>query len=67
MILGVCLVGNQFSPQTLTDRPDPILHAAPFLITSLPFKILFQAYEAFVGFFAYMIVEFGKNFALKTR
>ena len=66
-ILGEVIEGSQLSDQILVEAPLPILHFAPFLITSLPCKILFQAKEPDLDSFASIIEQFGKNLNLKTR
>ena len=41
--LGANLLGSQRSPQIAADFPSPIRQIAPFFITSLPHRTLFQA------------------------
>ena len=65
-IFGECFTGSQRSPQIDTDLPSPILQTAPRYITSLPLMMLFHAYEAELGLAASIIVQYGKNLALKT-
>ena len=64
--IGECCQGSQLSSQISTDRPSPILHTTPLLMTSLPLSILRQAYEAELGLAASMMELFGKNLALNT-
>ena len=64
---GECFQGSHLSSQMLIDFPSPILQLAPHWITSLPRRMLFQAYDAELGLDASMTKLFGKNFALKTQ
>ena len=64
--LEKCFRGSQLSSKISTDRPSPILHTAPLLMTSLPLSILHQAYEAKLGLAASMMELFGKILALNT-
>ena len=65
-IFGECFTRSQHSPQIVVDRPSPILQTAPPCMTSLPLIMLFHTCEGELRFVASMIVQFGKNLALKT-
>ena len=54
-IFGLYLTGIQLSLQKLIDLPSPILQSPPFLISSLPFIILFQACEEKLGVFTLQV------------
>ena len=62
----ISVPSSQLSPHTRTDLPPQIRQTAPFLITSLPLLILFQAYDAKLGVVTFMIELFGKYLALET-
>ena len=66
VISAAFLDGSQLSRQILICFPSPTLHIAPLDMTSRPFKILFQAYDAEDESFASKIVPLGKNLDLKT-
>ena len=65
-IFGECFTRSQQSPQIDTDLSSPILQTAPCCITYLPLMMLFHAYKTELKFVASMIVQCGKNLALKT-
>ena len=51
---GGCLMGSQWSYHILMFFPLPTRNLEPILITSLPFKMLFQAYDPVVDSLASM-------------
>ena len=64
--LGEYFRGSHLYAHMSTNLPSPILHIAPFLMTSLPRIMLHHAYEAELGLAASMIVPFGKYLDLNT-
>ena len=63
-IFGLYLTGTQLSPQKLIDFLSALLQIPPFLITSLPFVILFQACEAELEVFTSIIEQSEQNLVL---
>ena len=58
---GACCLGSQLLPHMPTDFPLAILHLQPLCNTSLPCKILLQAYDPPLEFLASMIEHLGKT------
>ena len=65
-ILGCSKLGSHGPSQILMDFPLPTLHLAPLTKTSLPLRILRQAYEPLGESGASINEQFGKNLLLKT-
>ena len=63
---GIFFLGSQWSCLILTAFPFPILHWQPLSNTSLPCKMLLQAWEPLLDHLASIKVQFGKNRTLKT-
>ena len=63
---GTFFLGSQWSCHVLTAFPFPILYWQPLSNTSLPCKMLFQAWESLLECLASIKVQFVKKHALKT-
>ena len=63
---GVLTEGNHFPPHSLIVSSFPTLHFAPLIITSLPFKMLFQVYKPPHPSLASRFKQFGKSLDLNT-